>query len=185
MMYAISRWLRRFRVLASRRSFERDLDDELRFHTDMATARNLASGMTTGEARAHTRREFGSMDRFKDEVRDARGITLGDDLARDVRFSLRSLRRTPGFTALALLTFALGIGANTAIFSVVNAALLRPLPFASPSRLAVAYERIKDQADFGGVAVPNWRDWRKQSKSFESLGGYSTGGAVLSGDAEP
>src|SRR2546423_1883493 len=135
----------------------------LRIHMEMATSRNLAAGMTADEARTLTRRQFGSMDRYKDEVRDARGITWADDFARDIRFSLRALRRTPAFTALALLTFALGIGANTAIFSVVNAVLLRPLPYANPDRLVRVFESLKGQPSWlGSVSVPNWIDWQKQ-----------------------
>ena len=109
MPYAVSRFIRRLRLIFDRRAFERDLDDEMRFHMDMAAARHIDRGASPADAGALTTRELGSMDRFKDEVRDAHGLTLSDDIARDVRFAVRTLRRTPGFTALALLTFGLGI----------------------------------------------------------------------------
>ena len=185
MHYAIARAVRRFRLLVNRRSFERDLEDELRFHMDMATSRHVAHGMRALDARALTRREFGSMDRFKDEVRDARGLTISDDVGRDLRFAARTLRRTPGFTAIALLTFALGIGANTAIFSIVNAVLLRPLPYPNADRLVRVYEILKDDPRPGSVSVMNWYDWRRQAASFAALGGYSASGGILGGEGEP
>ncbi len=185
MPYALSRFFRRLRLILDRRAFERDLDEELRFHMDMATAHHLDRGVSPADVAALTTKEFGSMDRFKDEVRDARGVTLYDDIVRDVRFAVRTLRRTPGFTALALLTFGLGIGANTAIFSVVNAVLLRPLPYPNAARLVHAYEQVKGKPELGSVAVLNWRDWQRDVTTFEALGGFATSGAILGGDAEP
>ncbi|HJQ22026.1 MAG TPA: ABC transporter permease [Gemmatimonadaceae bacterium] len=186
-MHSLSRLTRRLRLLVARRRFERDLDDELRFHMEMSHAVHLARGASVEHARALTHKEFGSMDRFKDEVRDARGLSFTDDLARDVRFALRALRRTPGFTAIALLTFALGIGANTAIFSIVNAVLLRPLPYANAGRVVRMYETLGGAKERGSVSVPNWRDWQQQLRSFESVGGFLTSRAIVDGDgsAEP
>jgi predicted permease len=183
--YPISRFARRLRLIFGRRAFERDLDDEMRFHVEMATAHHLHRGVSPADVAALTTREFGSMDRFKDEVRDARGLTLSDDLVRDVRFAARTLRRTPGFTALALLTFGLGIGANTAIFSVVNAVLLRPLPYPNAPRIVRAYEQVRGQRGAGSVSVLNWRDWQREVTAFTALGGFVTSGAILGGDAEP
>ena len=184
-MYAFARMARRLRLVFNRHAFERDLEDELRFHMEMATSRHVAHGMRYDEARALTQREFGSMDRFKDEVRDARGLTISDDLARDLRFAARTLRRTPGFTLIALLTFALGIGANTAIFSVVNAVLLRPLAYPHADRLVRVYEVIKSDGRPGSVSVQNWLDWRRQATAFASLGAFVTSGAILDGEGEP
>ena len=183
--HTLSRFIRRLRLILDRRGFERDLDEEMRFHMDMAAARHLDQGMSPADVATLTSREFGSMDRFKDEVRDARGLTLSDDVVRDVRFAIRTLRRTPGFTALTLLTFALGIGANTAIFSVVNAVLLRPLPYPNAPRLVRAYEVLKGQGVFGSVAVLNWRDWQREVTTLAAVGGFATSGAILGGDAEP
>jgi putative ABC transport system permease protein len=184
-MSIIRQLLRRLRLLLlGRRRFERDLDDELRFHQEMQARQQEARGLSPQEARRQVQRTFGSVARYKDEVRDARGLTLVDDVARDVRLALRSLARTPGFTAAALLTFALGIGANTAVFSVVNAVLLRPLPYAEPERLVRVYEAMKRTPDNGwSVSLPNLIDWRAQSTSFERLAAFATIGAVLDGDA--
>jgi putative ABC transport system permease protein len=185
-MHMVSRLARRLRLFLTRRRFERDLEDELRFHVEMATSQHLARGVSAQRARELTHKEFGSMDRFKDEVRDARGLTLADDLSRDIRFSFRALRRTPGFTAIALLTFALGIGANTAIFSIVDAVLLRPLPYPNADRIVRIYETTNGP-EHGSVSVPNWRDWQQQARSFDAVGGFTTSRAIVNGDrsAEP
>ena len=180
-----SQLARRLGVFLRRRSYERRLEEELRFHVEMATSRHLARGSSAAEARELTRREFGSVPRFKEEMRDARGITFVDDLWRDVRFAVRALLRTPGFTAIALLTFALGIGANTAIFSIVNAVLLRPLPYPNAQRIVRVYESLKGDPEPGAVSYPNWRDWQQQATSFDALGGYTVNTAILGGDQQP
>ena len=176
---------RRFGVMLHRRSFERRLDEELRFHMDMVASRHLARGISAAQARELTQREFGSMPRFKEEMRDAHGITWIDDLWRDVRFAVRALLRTPGFTAIALLTFALGIGANTAIFSLVNAVLLRPLPFPNAARVVRVFESLKDYPGPSPVSYQNWRDWQQQATSFVALGGFTVSSAILGGEQEP
>src|SRR6185436_19338794 len=159
--YPLARILRRIRLLLDRRAFERDLEEEMRFHVDMAAARHLERGVAPAAVRPLITKEFGSMDRYKDEVRDARGVTLSDDVARDLRFAVRTLRRTPGFSVIALLTFGLGIGANAAIFSVVNAVLLRGIPYPHAPRLVRVYEQVKGQPALGSVSVLNWQDWQR------------------------
>jgi putative ABC transport system permease protein len=134
------------------------------------------------EARALARREFGQVDRFKDEVRDVRGVTWLDDIRRDVRFGLRSLRRSPGFTVVAVLCLALGIGANAAIFSVINAVLLRPLPFAEPDRILRVYETRGDEGRTGSVSVPNYLDWLAQNSGFQDLAAWQAGSHNLQGN---
>jgi predicted permease len=149
----------------------------------METAKHVEQGMSPEAARALAEREFGGIDRFKDEVRDARGITWMDDVRRDVRFGLRSLRRSPGFTIVAVLCLALGIGANAALFSVLNAVLLRPLPYPEPERLVRIYETM-EQLGPGSVAVPNYRDWVAQSTVFESLVAWQSGSRNLQASGE-
>jgi putative ABC transport system permease protein len=170
--------LRKLTTLLRRPRFEAELDEELRFHLEMEANKLQASGATAAQVRTQALRDFGGVERFKDEVRDQRGLTLVDDVLRDVRFGFRTLKKNPGFTAIAVLCLALGIGANAAIFSVVNAVLLRPLPLASPERLVQLYETQPARgADWtGSVSWPNFVEWREQARSFSHLVAYESSG---------
>jgi hypothetical protein len=117
--------------LVQRGRVEWELDDELRFHLEQQSADNVASGMSLDEARYAARRSVGGLAQIKEECRDTRRLNLVEDLLTDFRYSVRALRRNPGFTAVAVFTLALGIGAVTAVFRVVDPALLRPLPVRS------------------------------------------------------
>ena len=185
-MPVLGKVARRFRFFVSRNAFERDLDDELRFHIEMETARNVQRGLPPSEARARAEREFGGMANYKDEVRDVRGITLIDDIMRDLRHALRNLKRTPAFTIVAVLCLALGIGANAAIFSAVHAVLLRPLPYAEPDGLVRVFQSVRGEDGWrGSVSWPNLADWRVQSTSFAELVGWTGGSATLQGSEGP
>ena len=132
---------RRARALFARAAVERELDDELQFHLEMEVEYNVRRGLNPREARAAALREFGGVNRIKEDAREARGVSALDDLGRDLRFAVRALRRTPVYTTVALLTIALGIGVTTAVFSVVDGVLLRPLPYPDSERIVRLYER--------------------------------------------
>ena len=167
----------RVRALLHRSREEREMEEELRFHLDMAVEQKVREGMAPEEARRRAAIEFGAVERFKEEVREARGLGVLEDLGRDARFGLRGLRRQKSFTAAALATLALGIGATTAIFGVVSALLLRPLPFAEPERLVQLYGRsaLSPEVD----AVNGLGEYRERSRSFEALVGYEVSARYL------
>jgi putative ABC transport system permease protein len=169
-------WLLRSRM-------ERDMDREMRFHVDARTADLEAEGIPRTDAERRARREFGDVVRWKEAGRDARGLRLVDDLAADLRYAARTMRRTPGFTAAAIVSLALGIGATTAIFSAVNAVLLRSLPYADPERLVLAYERWK--GGDGNVAAGHYVDWIERNRSFEHLAAFNGVSFNLSGLGTP
>ncbi len=179
-------WLRRFarrlRLLVRHAAVERVMDDELRYHVERETQERIRAGMSPEAAQASALRDFGGIERFKEEVRDARGVRPVEDLIADTRYAARVFARNPGFTATAILTFALGIGAASAIFAVVYGVLLRPLPYADPDRLVVLWEN-----DGNVVSLDNLDAWRDCARSFEGMAALIPQSATiaLAGDGAP
>ncbi len=167
----------RVRALLLRRRLDRDLEDELAFH--LATRAESAGPLAA-------RRHFGNPTFVKETVRDMWTFNWLETLARDLRYAARSLSKSPGFAAVAILTLALGIGANTAIFSVVNAVLLHPLPYPEPDRLVELWGNVKRaKVERRGTSFADYLDWRKESQSFERMALFTDGTLTLNGVAEP
>src|SRR5690348_10197406 len=130
-------------ALVGKKRQDADMDEEMRFHLDMETERHRGEGMPDREARRLARREFGGVERHKDDTRDERGASALFDVLGDVRFALRSLRHRPGLTAAATITLAIGIGATSSVFGVVKHALLTPLPYADPEHVVGVWSAWK------------------------------------------
>lgn len=177
------RWLHR---LFHKSRAEHELDRELRFHLDRQIADNLAAGMSPGEAHRQAVLTLGGVERVKQEVRDAHWETALENLFLDFRYALRALYKDPRFALTAILALTLGIGANTALFSIVNAVLLRPLPYPHPEQL-VTLRESKPNFATGSISFPNFLDWRKDNRAFASMA-IMRGGRTLTltglGDAE-
>jgi putative ABC transport system permease protein len=174
----------RMRSLFRRRAAEADLDEELRFHAVQQREKYMQAGMTFDEATRRVRLEFGGLDQVKEECREARGISLMETLLQDIRYALRTLRKAPSFTAVAVLTLALGIGANTAIFSIVDGVLLRPLPYRDPARL-IALNETTPAVGTVSVSYPDFLDWHAQSRSFSEMAAVYGVGFNLAGINQP
>jgi predicted permease len=162
--------INRLRSLIRRAELENNLEEELKFHVEMKTRENLAAGMSAREARAAALRQFGNLTRAKEEARTTWSFPRLETLLQDLRYGLRQLRRTPGFTAAAVLTLALGIGATTALFTVVRSVLLKPLPYKDPDRLVRLYEcSPDDKFPYNWIAAGVFAQWKKQSRGFSDL----------------
>jgi putative ABC transport system permease protein len=178
--------MNRFKQLFSRRRFYDDLSEEIQQHLQEKIEELVASGMPRKEADATARREFGNVTLTEEDGREVWRWPSIENFLMDIRFGLRMLRKNPGFTAVAVLTLALGIGANTAVFGVVNAVLLRPLPFKQPSRLMMLFEGIpKLGFPKMGFSAPDFAVFERAQESFESIGVYQNKYFNISGDREP
>jgi putative ABC transport system permease protein len=177
--------LARLRALLRRETVIRDIDEELRLHIEMETETNIEGGMTPEEARASALRSFGNIGRVKDVAYEVRGGGMLETLWQDVRYGVRVLWKNPGFTTVAVVTLSLGIGANTAIFTLVNAVLLRQLPFKTADRLVWIWS-VRQESDSRPFTLPEFIDYRDQNQTFEGLAAFSAWNANLTdaGDAE-
>ena len=186
-MTSISGLRARLRAIIRRGAAERELDEELRFHLEMETEKNLRLGMTAAEARRRALRDFGGVQPTKEAHRDVRGRWL-EELAADTRYALRTLRRAPVLAGAATLTLALGIGANTMIFSAVNAVILEPLPFRDPGRLVMLWEQNPEKHWYQQLCAPaNVLDWKEQVSAFQEVTMFFEGAndATLTGEGAP
>jgi len=154
--------------LFRRRARDRELDEELQSHLHMAEQDRLDRGVSAGQAAATARRELGNAQLIKEVTREMWGGASLERLAQDLRYGLRMLGKTPGFTAVAILTLALGIGANTAIFSVVNGVLFNPLPYPHPEQL-VTLSESKPNFATGSISLPNFLDWQRENHTFSGM----------------
>jgi len=162
----------RLRNLFRRNAVDNELDDELRFHFDRQVEKFVQSGLPLAEARRRARLTIGGHDQIREEYRDSSGVRFLETLAQDIRFAFRMLRKSPGFTTVAVLTLALGIGANTAIFSIVDTVLLDPLPFKNADRLVDLTEYRPGALDSAGVSYPDYLIWKQQNAVFEDTAAY-------------
>ena len=176
----------RLHALVRREAVISDIEEELRLHVEMETEANVGRGMAPEEARRAALRSFGNPGRITDRAYEVRGGGVLETFWQDIRYGVRSLLKQPGFAAVAVLTLALGIGANSTIFSFVNGVLLRPLPYHEPERLVLLDETApKRGVTSVGVSFPNFLDWREQNRVFEGVAAYIPAGYTLVGAGEP
>jgi predicted permease len=174
-------WRKLFR---SKGVFEDSLSEELRFHLEQQVAANRKAGMAPQEAWRQARLQFGAAEGVKAECREERRGVWLESLWQDVRYALRTLRKSPGFATVAVLTLALGIGANTAIFSVVHGVLIAPLPYAQPDRLVMVWEN-NPHFPRVWVSYPNFHDWQQGARSFERIAAFRESGSDLTAPGAP
>src|SRR5215470_3552180 len=160
-------------ALLRRTQVERELDEELRYHIEQQTEQNIRLGMNPEEARFAARKAFGGVEQAKERSRDARGLRWIEDLWQDLRYGARMLAKNPGFTMVAVITLALGIGANTAIFSLIDAVLLKTLPIERPEQLFFI-NNVGARGGGGSAPYPCFEQLRSHSQSFTGISAFST-----------
>ena len=183
-LQTIANWLR---SLFLRNTTEHELSDEMRFHLEQQIEENIVAGMTPQEARRAATREFGGVEQVKEECRDTRRVNFLDNLLKDIRYGLRMLRKSPSFTFFAVAVLALGIAANSAIFSIADAVLIRALPYRDSNRLVMVWE---DSSAYGfpkdTPAAGNFYDWKSRNQVFEDVAALPYGGSFnLTGEGTP
>src|ERR1700722_11245259 len=172
--------------LLRRSQMDQQLEKELRFHLDQQTADLTARGLPPAEAARQARLSLGGPEQVKEECRDARGTRWLEDLLQALRDALRTLRQRPGFAAVTLSTLALGIGATTVMFTVINGVLLKPLSYPEPGRLIQLQEKTEKPTQFGDLwafAYPNFLDAKRESRSLD-MAAWRYGGGTISGPGE-
>ncbi len=167
-MRRLRAWLLRCAGLFRKEQGSREFAEEMESHILAHVDDNLRLGMSGEEARRQALLKLGGMQQLKENYQQRRSLPVLETLWSDIRFGLRMLRKNPGFTAVALATLALGIGGNTAIFSIVNGVLLNPLPFPQPDRL-VALHESKPNFEQGSISYPNFLDWQRDNRTFSSM----------------
>jgi predicted permease len=186
MMDKLSQLWRRLLFYLRRDRFDRELEEEMRFHLEMKVEENLAAGRSPDEARYAAQRQFGNQTLLREGSRDMWAVRSIETLFQDLRYGARTLLKNPGFTAVAVLTLALGIGANTAIFSVINAVLLQPLPYPDSGRLAMVWQKYTKRGwGLVQVSYPNFAAIREQSQVFENVAATSYDWFNLTADGGP
>ena len=180
-------WFHRLSNLLRRNDLDRELDEELQFHIDARVRDNLNAGMTAEAARRDARRRFGNWTLAKERTNEMDIIVAVQTVGQNLRYALRSLRKAPGFTALAVLAMALGIGANTAVFTVVNGVLLRPLPLVQPERLfLISYKpRVGPFASSGPhLEDRHYLEFQQRTHAFEGVTTFDHDQVTLTGTGD-
>jgi putative ABC transport system permease protein len=180
----LSQLWRRLLFYARRNRFDRELEEEMRFHLEMKAEENLAAGTSPDEARYAAHRQFGNQTLLWEVSRDMWSYRILETLAQDLRYGLWMMLKNPGFTAVVVLTLALGIGANTAIFTVVNAVLLQPLPFHEPEQLVRVW-RSSAEDDRTALSFPDFADIRAKQTVFERMAAWRSSDCTLTGQGDP
>jgi predicted permease len=177
--------LHRLNNLFRKRDWERDMHEEMESHLRLHTDDNLRAGIQPAEARRAAVLRLGGVEAAKEEYRDRKSLPLAENLARDLRYAFRTLRRTPAFTLVAMITLALGIGANTAMFSVVNGVLIRPLPYVDAERIVSIHDGMTEGDEPGWSAcMADFLVWRSRAHSFERLAAFGFNGYNLTGEGD-
>ena len=169
-------------AIVRRRHQDAEMNEEMQFHLEMETRRLMEAGIPAADARRRARRDFGGVERHKDDVRDERGASVFFDMLTDLRFAVRSLRHRPGLTAAAAVTLALGIGATSTVFGVVKRVLLTPLPYAHPEAVVAVWSAWKG-FDQTWLSYDEWEGWKARVAAFSDIGLYTDGAATIDGDA--